>query len=147
MIDELTRAGAADVLSSGLLRVKTMVATDRGVTPRVIRAFGERATELLSTMLQNMRNPENPRFVASISGTTVSAAVMPLLRKEVANKGGEFLADIHDSFLRDTNAGSAKKRTTGTNRVGVTIFIHEAQRKAKPKKEAVKKRQNFRRGP
>ncbi len=33
MLDELTRAGAAEVLSSRLIRVKALVAVDRGVTP------------------------------------------------------------------------------------------------------------------
>ena len=37
-------------------------------------------------MLQNMRNPENPKFVASIAGTNVSPNVMPLVRKELARK-------------------------------------------------------------
>ena len=71
ILDELTRAGAAEVLSSQLVRAKTSVVVDRGITPQAIRTFGERATDLLSTMLQNMRNPESPQFVASVSGTNV----------------------------------------------------------------------------
>jgi hypothetical protein len=145
MLDELTRAGAADVLSSGLIRVKTSVAIDRGVTPRVIRSFGERATELLSTMLQNMRNPDSPRFIASISGTNISPAVMALFRKELASKGADFLADMHDSLFRDTTNGLARRRPSRASRVGATIFYHEVPRKAKPKTEAMKKRRNFRR--
>jgi len=145
VLDELTRAGAAEVLSSGLIRVKTSVAVDRGVTPQAIRSFGERATELLSTMLQNMRNPESPKFIASISGTNISSAVIPLVRKELANKGADFLADINDSLFREKTGAIGNRKSPRSNRVSVTIYYHELQRGAKSKKETVKKRRNFRR--
>jgi hypothetical protein len=145
MLDELTRAGAAEVLSSQLVRVKTSVAVDRGVTLQAIRSFGERANELLSTMLQNMRNPENPQFIASISGTNISPTVLPLIRRELASKGADFLADLQDSMFREATNGFAKRRRIGSSRVNVTIFYHETPRIAKAKKETVKKRRNFRR--
>lgn len=145
MLDELTRTGAAEVLSSRLVRVKTSVAVDRGVTPGVIRSFGDRATELLSTMLQNMRNPETPRFVASISGTNVSPTEMPLFRKELASKGADFLTDIHESMYREAPSGPAKGHRSRSSRVSVTVFYHESSRKAKAKQGPITKRRNFRR--
>jgi len=145
MLDELIRTGAAEVLSSGLIRVKTLVAIDRGVTPRVIRSFGDRATELLSTMVQNMRNPESPKFIANVSGSNVSPVILPLFRKELASKGADFLADLHDSLYRETGAEVAKKQRSSRSRVSVTIFYHETTPKAKTKKEAIKRRRNFRR--
>jgi hypothetical protein len=145
MLDELTRAGAVEVLSSQLVRVKTSVAVDRGVTPRAIRSFGERANELLSTMLQNMRNPDHPQFIASISGTNISPTVLPLIRRELASKGADFLADLQDSMFREATNGFAKKHRTRSSRVNVTIFYHETPRTAKPRKATVKKRRNFRR--
>lgn len=145
MLDELTRAGAAEVLSSRLVRVKTLVAVDRGVTPRVIRSFGERATELLSTMLQNMRNPDSPQFIANISEATISPAVLPLIRKELAIKGADFLADIHEFLMRDTADESTKRRPSRSSRVSVTIYYHESPHKVMSKKQVVRKRQNLRR--
>ena len=144
MLDELIRTGAAEVLSSRRIRVKTSVAVDRGVTPRAIRSFGERAAELLSTMLQNMRNPETPRFLASVAGTNISPTILPLFRKELAAKGADFLADIQESLSREVT-GTTKKRRPRASRVSVTIFYHEASRKTKPRKSAAKKRINFRR--
>jgi Family of unknown function (DUF6502) len=143
MLDELTRTGAAEVLSSHLVRAKAMVAVDCGMTPQVIRSFGERATELLSTMLQNMKNPDNPRFVATISGTNISSAVIPLFRKELAGKGADFLADLHDSLVREATDRIAKKKKPQSKRVSVTIFYHESQ--GKQEKSAARKRQNFKR--
>ena len=146
MLDELTRAGAAEILTSGLIRVKASVAIDRGVTPRAIRSFGERATELLSTMLQNMRNPENPKFIASISGANISPEIIPLFRKELASRGANFLSDMHDYLLRETTDSShTKKPPPRTSRVTVTVFYHEAPRKSKSISGLVEKRRNFRR--
>jgi hypothetical protein len=145
MLDELTRAGAVEVLSPRLVRVKTSVAVERGITLQGIRSFGDRATELLSTMLQNMRNPKTPQFVASISGSNVSPEILPLFRRELSSKGADFLANMHDSLIRDTKSGLVKARPTRTSRVSVTIFYNETARKAKPRKVALKKRRNFRR--
>jgi hypothetical protein len=145
MLDELIRTGAAEVLSPRMIRVKTPVAVDRGVTPRAIRSFGERATELMSTMLQNMRNPEAPKFVASVAGANISPTVMPLFRKELATKGADFLADIHESLFRGVTGLTKKKARSPASRVSVTIFYHETSPKAKPRKGAAQKRRNFRR--
>jgi DNA-binding phage protein len=145
MLDELTRAGAAEVISPRLVRVKSSVAVERGITLRGIRSFGDRAAELLSTMLQNMRDPKNPQFVASISGSNVSPENLPLFRRELSNKAADFLANMHDSLIRDTKSARVKVPPTRTSRVSVTIFYNETARKAKPRKKALKKRRNFRR--
>ena len=97
MLDELSRGGAVEVLSSQKVRAKSELAVAIGVSPRAIRVFGERATELLSSMLNNMRSPERSRFIANIEGATVLRSALPLLRKEVASKGAEFLAGIQDN--------------------------------------------------
>jgi hypothetical protein len=144
VLDELTRSGAAEVLSTRLVRVKTLVSGDRGLTPHVVRSFGERATELLSTMLQNLRNPDNPKFIASIAESNISPTTMPLFRRELANRGGEFLAEMREVLAQQTT-NRVKKSTSRSNRVSVTIFYNESPRKQKPRKEAVRRRRNFRR--
>jgi hypothetical protein len=146
MLDELTRTGAVEVRSSRLVRVKTAVVIDRGMSPRAIRSFGERATELLSTMLQNMRDPESPKFIASISGTSIPPAELPLFRKELASKGTDFLADLREVLSRETVSGIDKrKHSPPMNRVSVTIFYHETTRRSEVKRTPVNKRRNFRR--
>jgi hypothetical protein len=97
-------------------------------------------------MLQNMRNPESPNFVASISEANVSPVAMPLFRKELASKGADLLTDLHDSLCRETIGGLTKRHSSRGSRVSVTIYCHETPRKAKSKKEPISKRRNFRRG-
>jgi hypothetical protein len=96
-------------------------------------------------MLQNMRHPESPKFIASVSKSNVSLEVMPLFRKELSRKGADFLAEIHDSMYQNVSSEIVKGRASGSSRVSVTVFYHEAQRKNKPKGGAKKKRKNFRR--
>ena len=145
MLDELTRTGATEVLPSQLIRVKTSLAIDRGITPRVIKSFGDRASELLATMLQNMRNPEKPQFIGSIAGTNISSSLIPLFRKEVSSKGSDFLADMQDALLRVPANARVKRSEADASRVSVTIFYHEVPRKAKRMKNSIKARRNFRR--
>jgi Family of unknown function (DUF6502) len=145
MLDELIRTGAAEVLPSRFVRAKTSVAIDRGVTARMIRSFGDHASELLSTMLLNMRHPESPKFVASVSRSNVSPDVIPLFRKELLRKGADFLAEIHDSMYQNVTGEIAKRRTSSASRVSVTVFYHETHRKTKQHGGAKKKRHNFRR--
>ena len=145
MLDELTRTGAAEVISSELVRVRTSVTVDRGTSTRAIRSFGVRVTELMTTMLQNMRNPANPSFVASVSGTSPSVALLPLFRKELANRGSDFLAEVQDLITNEAGGPSPNRNAGRGGRISVTIYCHEAKRETKPKKNIVGKRQNLRR--
>ncbi len=142
VLDELIQARAVEVLSSQKIRAKTLLAVHGGISPQVIKAFGDRATELLSTMLSNMRKPETPQFVASVSGCTITPKALPLIRRELSNKGADFLADIQESLAPEP----AKNRDMrGLSTVSVTVFLHESSRKGNPRKPSLNKRRNFRR--
>jgi hypothetical protein len=138
MLDELIRTHAVDVLPSQRIRARTSLSVNRGISHQMIKAFGDRATELLSTMLTNMRDPESARFVASVSGSTLKANALPLLRRELSTKSAEFLADIQESLVQE----STKNRS---NEVSVTVYYHEAARKTGRKMAPSSKRRNFRR--
>jgi hypothetical protein len=136
MLDELIRTNAVDVLTSQRVRARTSLSVNRGISHQMIKAFGDRATELLSTMLANMRDPESARFVASVSGSALRAKALPLLRRELSTKSAEFLADIQESLE------STKSRS---NEVSVTVYYHEVARKTGRKMTPSRKRRNFRR--
>jgi hypothetical protein len=140
VLDELLRARAVEVLPSQRIRARTTMAVDRGMSPQVVKAFGDRATELLTTMLLNMREPESAQFIASVSGSTVIPNSMPLFRKELSNKGAAFLADIQESLTQEPSKRRAKSST-----VSVTIFCHESTHQKPDKKTPSNKRRNFRR--
>jgi hypothetical protein len=141
LLDELLRARAVEVLPSQKIRAKTSFAIDRGINPQAIKALGDRATDLISTMLSNMKERDNPQFIASVSGSPIAPNALPLFRKELSIKGAEFLADIQESLTQKP----AVKSGIASGTVGVTIFYHESFRKNNYKKSSKAKRTNFRR--
>ncbi len=98
MLDELARAQALEVLPGQKVRAKALVAADRGASPQAIKAFGQRAEQLLSTLLATMRDPDGHQFVTHIEGAVHSVEVLPVLRREVAARGSDFLASMRDSI-------------------------------------------------
>ena len=145
VLDELIRAGAIELLASQKIRAKTSIAVERGISARVIKAFGERATELLSTMLLNMRRPEAPKFIANVSETSIQSSSLPLLRKELSIKSADFLADVQESLARKPDRRVSNRDDPDLARVSVTIFYHESFGKKNAKQHPAKKRRNFRR--
>ena len=141
LLDELLRARAVEILPSQKVRARTSFAIDRGINPQAIRAMGDRTTELISTMLSNMKEQDNPNFIASVSGSPIAPKALPLFRKELSIKGAEFLADIQEALTQTPAARSG----VALNTVGVTIFYHESLRKNNFKKSSKPKRTNFRR--
>jgi hypothetical protein len=141
LLDELLRARAVEVLPSQKIRARTSFAIDRGINPQAIKALGDRATELISTMLSNMRARDYPHFIASVSGSLISPNALPLFRKELSIKGAEFLSDIQESLTQKP----AIKSGIASSAVGVTIYYHESLRRNTLKKTAKIKRTNYRR--
>jgi hypothetical protein len=125
VLDELIRSGAVDIVDAQKIRAKATITVERGMSARGVKDFGDRAAELLSTMLMNMRQPETPKFVASVSESAVSVASLPLFQKELAIKAADFLADVQDSLKRKPTAKSSRARSKESARVSVTIFYHE----------------------
>ena len=145
VLDELIRSGAIELLPTQKIRAKASMTVERGVSARVIKAFGERAAELLNTMLSNMRIPESPNFVASVSDATILRSSLPLFRKELSIKGADFLADIQDVLSRRTRSRSHRHHDDGPVRVSVTIFCHESSISKIKKIDPIIRRRNFRR--
>jgi Family of unknown function (DUF6502) len=147
MLDELIRARAIEVRSAQLIRLKTPVAVDRGISSQAVKAFGDRVTELMATLLQNMRDPENSAFVASAAHARVSANELPLLRREISSRGAEFLTEIQEIMARGPFKSRSSTKAKEAPFVSVTIFYHEKPGRTKTNKSALTRRRNFRRNP
>jgi hypothetical protein len=145
VLDELMRSGAIELLPSQKVRAKATLTVDRGMSSRVIKSFGDRASELLSTMLLNMREPDAPKFIGSVSDAHVMKSLLPLFRKELALKGADFLADVQESLSRKPRTRSAKRRDEGVASISVTLYCHESAVSKDEKRASPVRRRNFRR--
>lgn len=139
ILDELTRSGSIEVLDSQEIRLKRA----RQISPRVIRAFGSDAQEVLTTMLQGILQPEN--FVNLRSTTTkISPNSIPLLKREISKKGVHFIAEVQRN-LREARIESDKDASSAVaSLVNVTIAFRGAP-EHKGKWRPLVRRQNFRR--
>lgn len=144
LLDELLRAGAIELLPNQKVRAKALIAIERGVNAQMIRAYGERASDLLSTLLINMRGSDVPRFVANISDSLIQKELLPLFRKEMATKSADLLADFQESLSRQRPVRVSKIPKSRSVRIGVTIFCSEFDQKSN-KSKSLPKRRNFRR--
>jgi hypothetical protein len=144
VLDELIRVGAIELLPTQKIRAKSPMTVDRGMSTRVIRAFGDRASELFSTMLSNMRKPETPKFIANVSDAAVLHSALPLFRKELSARASDFLTEIQES-LSDKTRGRSAKRRDACARVSITIYCHESANSNDEKSSTVSRRRNFRR--
>lgn len=146
MLDELVRTGSVVILSSRKIRAKSLVAVDHGVGPRAVKAFGDRAADLLRTMLLNIRDPERFRFVSNIEGAISEQSQLPIFRKEVSSRGQNFLAGLRETLFSVQTNENSERMACGPVRVSVAVFYCENERKPKesiPQSKGIRK--NFRR--
>jgi hypothetical protein len=141
ILDELRRSGDIEVCGSQEIRLNRA----RQISPRVIRSLGNDAGEVLTTILQSIRQPEN---CVNLHSTTAKICPnsIPLLRKEISKKGVNFLADIQRSLLRETKIQSVNDgSSTMASLVNVIVAFREASPKRKGPRRLLFGRQNFRR--
>jgi hypothetical protein len=147
MLDELTRTRAIEVRPEQTVRLKMSASVERGMTPQAARLFGERAAELMETLLQNMRDSQSPSFVASVVDLKVSKSELPLIRREISSKGKEFLSEVQDMLSQDPLDSRSSKAKRDTKSLSVSICYHEETDKPKSQKQVQAPRRNLRRSP
>jgi hypothetical protein len=138
VLDELRRARVVEVLPGQRIRAKASLAVHFGLSPQMVKRFGDRASEMLSTMLSHMKESESPTFLAS---TTIPATAdtLPVIRRELANRSAAFLSEVRESL-------AIASRERGSRTVGLTVLYHENERQGSRKKSP-ENRTNFRRRP
>lgn len=145
MLDELSRTGSVEILGTEKVRVKTLLALDRGASSQAIRAFGDRAAALMSNMLSNMRGSDQHQFISTIEGEINEGNLLPLMRREVSSKATDFLVVMRDRLFGDNSNGHRRRKSRDTSTVSVTVFYHEKAKGDSQKKQPTTARQNLRR--
>lgn len=121
VLDELLRSEVVDVLPDQRVRARASLCVHRGLSPQVIKAFADRASDLLSTMLSNIRAPEAPRFLATVAVPVATKKMLALIREELSSRSAEFLSEVQETL-------TVVPRERGSSTIGVTVFYHENSR-------------------
>jgi hypothetical protein len=126
MLDELTQINAVQLLPDQRVRARSRVPISMGLTPDAITAAGERCGDLLQTLTNNLRRVTPPRFEATSLITDADPAMIPIIRREIAEQGESFIngaGSLLKRSLRKSNKASTS--LTPRRRLGVTVYYFE----------------------
>jgi hypothetical protein len=144
LLDELVGTGSVEIEGGGHVRARSFFAADRGLSPGAVKAFGDRASELLATMLAKMRDPDSVQFLSNVETPIVAADSLPIYRREIATRGEHFLAGLRDSLFA-ADVPKRARRAGLAPRVSVTLFYHETSTTKALDKSVRAPRRNLRR--
>lgn len=125
MLDEMIQLDAIERVGDLLVRAKSRTPVSVGLTPVAIAAVGERCSDLLQTLMKNLRRADAPLFEAT-SVQDADSDLMPMIRREISRQGATFINSAN-SFLKRVRRTSsiAASQQRLKSRVGVTVYYFE----------------------
>ncbi len=152
MLDELTRINAVERLSGQRVRPKARYPILTELSPDAIGMIGDRAADLLATLLKNARGVSPPLFEATVATIDADSRLTGFIQREINQQASSFIGGVN-ALLDRTRAkrrASGSATTPPVRRVGVTVFYFEGDgtRSTAPRSSQTGKikRQNLRRG-
>jgi hypothetical protein len=126
MLDELTKLDAVERVGESHVRAKSRTPVSVGLSPEAIWVLGQRCSDLIQTLMKNVRRNDHPLFEATSFVQDAELDLMPVIRREISKQGASFISDA-DYFLKRIrkNPNVARSIPTPTCRVGVTIYYFE----------------------
>jgi hypothetical protein len=123
MLDELTQLDAVERVGDNHVKAKSRTPISVGLTPEAIEALGQRCSDLIQTLMKNVRRSDHPLFESTSLVQIADLALMPMIRREISRQGTSFMTGT-TSFLERMGK---KPRVSRPNpcRVGVTVYYFE----------------------
>ncbi len=126
MLDELTQLDAVERVGDNHVKAKSRAPVSVGLTPEAIGALGQRCSDLIHTLMKNVRRSDHPLFEATSLVQDADSDLMPVIRREISKQGASFISGTN-SFLKRIGK---KRRVALPNpatkcRVGVTVYYFE----------------------
>jgi hypothetical protein len=144
MLDELVRANAVTLMSAQRVRIKVLTKAKGGVSAQSVKLFGERAEQVLATMLEILRDPESLQFVTSVEGPIESGS-LPLLRREISSGAADYLARIRENLFSEDYGENNRKSERSPKSVSLTVVFREDKFANFSKQSSAVARRNLRR--
>lgn len=126
MLDELTQLNAVERVGAGHVRAKSRMPVSVGLTPEAIGALGQRCSDLIQTLMKNVRRKDHPLFEATSLVQDADLDLMPVIRREISKQGASFISGTNSFLKRIRKTPSVARLTPAARcRVGVTIYYFE----------------------
>ncbi len=144
MLDELVRAQAVTLMSAQRVRVKALAKAKAGVNAQSVKVFGERAEQVLATMLEILRDPEGHQFVTSVEGAVESSS-LPVLRREASDGAVDYIGKMRENLYSDDFVQSRSGSVRPLRKVSLTVIFRDENCISLPQRITGVTRRNLRR--
>jgi hypothetical protein len=128
MLDQLSQVDAIEVLPGQRVRPKSRIPVFTGLSSAAIASIGERGADLIETLKTNLRKSSNPLFEGTAVIGKVDSDVIPLLRREIAEQGVNFIQSANSLLKRHkSKLRKSDRQAKPTYRVGVTLYYFQSE--------------------
>jgi hypothetical protein len=126
MLDELTQLDAVERVGDNHVKAKSRTPVSVGLTREAIGALGQRCSDLIRTLMKNVRRSDHPLFEATSLVQDADLHLMPVIRREISRQGASFISGTNSLLkrIRKTPRG-ARSNPAPRCRVGVTVYYFE----------------------
>jgi hypothetical protein len=111
-IAELRRSGAVRLLPDELIRLRSRTGRSPGITAAGIGAVSERMRAVATTLLHNLKTPDDQRFCEQLSEARIAPERLAVVRQMIAKRARTFLdaleAELGNEVLRSEATAGAK---------------------------------------
>lgn len=126
MLDELTQLDALERVGDDHVRAKLRTPVSVGLTPAAVGAIGQHCSDLIHTLMKNVRRNQPPLFEATSLVLDADLDLMPIIRREISRQGASFISGTN-SLLKTTQKHLKVGRSNAALkcRAGVTVYYFE----------------------
>jgi hypothetical protein len=126
MLDELTQLNAVERIGNDHVKAKSRLPVSVGLTPEAIGALGQRCSDLIQTLMKNVRRRDHPLFEATSLVQDADLDLMPVIRREISRQGASFISGTNSLLKRIRKNPRITRSNSGSRcRVGVTVYYFE----------------------
>jgi uncharacterized protein DUF6502 len=126
MLDELTQLDAVERVGDDHVMAKSRTPVSVGLTPEAIGAIGQRCSDLIQTLMKNVRRRQPTLFEATSLVQDADLDLMPVIRREISRQGASFISGSNSLLKRTRKHINGGRSSPGLKcRVGVTVFYFE----------------------
>jgi hypothetical protein len=126
MLDELTQLDAVERVGDTHVKAKSRTPVSVGLTREAIGALGQRCSDLIRTLMKNVRRSDHPLFEATSLVQDADLHLMPVIRRELSRQGASFISGTNSLLKRiSKDPRVARSDPAPRCRVGVTVYYFE----------------------
>jgi len=123
ILDELLRVGAVEEIADEKLRVKMQSYGTAGLEIEAIEDLGDRARDLLETLVHNLQNPSSLRVCETVLTLDADPKWLPVLRNSARRRTKAFLSGLSEE-INSPRTSRAAPSDPGA-RIGITVYSFE----------------------